>query len=109
MKESKYLELKNELVDIVHCAFNDWDDYNEECYESHISPQEEVEDFVADAMLHAGYRKQKEGEWILHKPRRENRNATYKCSVCGKLCSSYYNDVGEWKFCPHCGAKMKGE
>lgn len=61
MKESKYLEEKNALVDIVHCAFNDWDDYNEECYESHISPQEEVEDFVADAVLHAGYRKQ---EWI---------------------------------------------
>lgn len=59
--------------------------------------------------LEAGYRKQSEGEWILHKPRRENRNATYKCSVCGKLCSSYYNDVGEWKLCPHCGAKMKGD
>ena len=62
----------------------------------------------AEALYTAGYRKQSEGEWILHKPRRENRNATYKCSVCGKLCSSYYNDVGEWKCCPHCGAKMKG-
>ena len=61
MKETEYLKEKNELVDIVHCAFNDWDDYNEECYESHISPREEVEDFVADAVLHAGYRKQ---EWI---------------------------------------------
>ena len=48
------------------------------------------------------------GEWILWKPRRENRNATYKCSVCGKLRSSYYNDVGEWEYCP-CGAKMDGE
>ena len=46
--------------------------------------------------------------WILWKPRRINRNATYKCSACGKLCSSYYNDVGEWKYCPNCGAKMKG-
>ena len=41
-------------------------------------------------------------EWILWKPRRINRNATYKCSHCGKLCSSYYNDVGAWKCCPHC-------
>lgn len=49
------------------------------------------------------------GHWLLWKPRRMNRNATYKCSVCGKLCSSYYNDVGEWNFCPKCGAKMKGE
>lgn len=48
------------------------------------------------------------GEWILWKPRRENRNATYKCSVCGKLRSSYYNDVGEWAYCP-CGARMDGE
>ena len=51
----------------------------------------------------------KRGEWILFKPRRENRNATYKCSVCKKLCSSYYNDVGEWMLCPHCGADMRGE
>lgn len=46
------------------------------------------------------------GHWILHKPRRLNRNATYKCSVCKKLRSSYYNDVGDWEYCP-CGAKMR--
>lgn len=46
------------------------------------------------------------GKMNMYKPRSMNRNATYKCSVCGKLCSSYYNDVGEWKFCPHCGSKM---
>lgn len=62
----------------------------------------------AEKLYAKGWRKQSEGEWILHKPRRENRNATYKCSVCGKLCSSYYNDVGEWKCCPHCMSKMKG-
>lgn len=49
------------------------------------------------------------GKMVLFAPRRINRNATYKCSVCGKLCSSYYNDVGEWKFCPHCGAKIEKE
>ena len=46
------------------------------------------------------------GHWILYKPRRLNRNATYKCSVCKKLRSSYYNDVGNWEDCP-CGAKMR--
>ena len=51
----------------------------------------------------------KHGKMNMYKPRSMNRNATYKCSVCGKLCSSYYNDVGEWKFCPHCGAKMEGD
>lgn len=48
------------------------------------------------------------GKWVLYKPRRENRNATYKCSECKKVCSSYYNDVGGWNYCPHCGAKMDG-
>ena len=47
------------------------------------------------------------GKMNVYKPRSMNRNATYKCSVCGKLCSSYYNDVGEWKYCPHCGAKLE--
>lgn len=51
---------------------------------------------------------QKHGEWILHRPRVKGRNATYKCSVCKKLVSSYYNDIGEWKCCPHCFARMKG-
>lgn len=51
----------------------------------------------------------KHGKMNMYKPRRMNRNATYKCSVCGKLCGSYYNDVGEWKFCPHCGARIEDE
>lgn len=45
------------------------------------------------------------GHWIKVFPRRTGRNATYKCSVCKKLRSSYYNDVAEWDHCP-CGAKM---
>lgn len=44
--------------------------------------------------------------WILHSPRKRGRNATYKCSYCGKLCSSYYNDVGKWKCCPHCATSI---
>ena len=62
----------------------------------------------AKRIYNAGYRKQKKGFWKIIKPRRENRNATYICSVCGGLCSSYYNDVGAWKCCPNCGARMKG-
>jgi len=46
--------------------------------------------------------------WLLWKPRRTNRNNTYKCTHCEKLCSSYYNDVGAWKYCPHCGKRMYG-
>lgn len=63
--------------------------------------------YAKDLYWH-GYRKQSEGHFVLFKPRRENRNATFRCSECGKLCSSYYNDVGAWNFCPNCGARMKG-
>ena len=49
----------------------------------------------------------KHGEWVLVKPRRRGRNATYKCTCCGKLRSSYY-DVQNWEYCP-CGAKMEKE
>lgn len=67
----------------------------------------------ARTLYNAGYRKEQKklepiGRWVLVKPRRINRNATYKCSQCGKLCSSYYNDVGEWKSCPHCRTRMGG-
>ncbi len=48
------------------------------------------------------------GKWVLVFPRRTGRNATYRCSVCNKLRSSYYNDVQNWEYCP-CGAKMDGE
>ena len=47
------------------------------------------------------------GRWVLAKPRVKGRNATYRCTVCGKLRSSYYNDVFQWEYCP-CGAKMDG-
>lgn len=48
------------------------------------------------------------GRWVLVKPRRTGRNATYKCTACGQLRSSYYNDVTRWKHCP-CGARMDGD
>lgn len=64
---------------------------------------------LAEHIIDKGYEKRDEGEWILVAPRRTGRNATFKCSVCGKKVSSYYNDVGEWKCCPHCESKMRGE
>ena len=48
------------------------------------------------------------GRWVLAKPRVKGRNATYRCTACGKLRSSYYNDVFQWEYCP-CGAKMDGD
>ena len=52
----------------------------------------------------AGYRKQSEGEWI------SNELGGYKyafyCSECGWVDGYPFND--RHKYCPNCGAKMKG-
>ncbi len=58
--------------------------------------------------LSADVEEVRHGRWVLVRPRRTGRNATYRCTVCKKLRSSYYNDVQEWEYCP-CGAKMDGE
>ncbi len=44
------------------------------------------------------YRKQVEGEWIIQ------GLANPKCSAC-----NHYTRGGCSKFCPECGAKMKGD
>ena len=62
---------------------------------------------IIDQQPTADVQEVKHGKMNVFKPRSRGRNTTYKCSVCWKLCSSYYNDVGEWEFCPHCGAKME--
>jgi hypothetical protein len=56
--------------------------------------------FIAEALYNAGYRKQKEGEWVY----RENEfgNAYYACSICD--CQTRYKE----NYCSSCGAKMKG-
>ena len=60
---------------------------------------------VCEALYNAGYRKQSEGEW-----KRVGGDLGYvemECSVCGY--TDVYDDDNEpHKFCPECGAKMKG-
>ena len=65
---------------------------------------------IASRMLYQlGYRKQSEGEWVanphisISKRGRTIHYATLKCSVCGK-----WNGRKKQKYCPNCGAKMKG-
>lgn len=53
-----------------------------------------------------GYRKQSEGEWVPSDIPQEK----YVCSVCGGACWYYdfQGDVAKSRYCPNCGAKMKG-
>lgn len=59
-----------------------------------------------------GYRKQSEGEWVSCDvlPADEDGEWTmYACSVCKHTTDSYYRDVRDLsRYCPECGAKMKG-
>lgn len=54
---------------------------------------------VAEAIVNEGYRKQIKGEWI----KKYDKAPRYVCSVCNHL----FNNK-EYKYCPNCGAKMKG-
>lgn len=63
---------------------------------------------LAEALYNADYRKQSEGEWIKHP-------ASYECTVCKEefFVEGYaedYDPIEDWelRYCPHCGAKMKG-
>ena len=61
--------------------------------------------FVINKLYNAGYRKQSEGEW------KWISDDDCICSACGKVFYSADNaDAGTsfWKYCPNCGAKMKG-
>lgn len=53
----------------------------------------------AATLYNAGYRKHREGEW----KKMYDKAPRYVCTSCRHL----YNNK-EYKYCPHCGAKMKG-
>ena len=58
---------------------------------------------TAEALYNAGYRKQIVGEWIVC----GMFDDFFKCSICGD--KHPWQTAIEYKFCPNCGAKMKGE
>ena len=71
----------------------------------------------AHALYNAGYRKQSEGEWIPYESESygcADETTWYKCSNCGKdaygRCweDDWYSMPIRSKYCPNCGAKMKG-
>lgn len=57
---------------------------------------------IAEALYNAGYRKQSEGEWRY--------DGKFKaCSLCGTFVEWNTLGTSHWKYCPHCGAKMKSK
>lgn len=59
-------------------------------------------DNTAEKMATKGYRKHGEGEWVWTENGEEDYEQYWVCSCCHK--KSYW----ESKFCPECGAKMRG-
>ena len=72
--------------------------------------------FLAELLYNAGYRKERQGEWIdLYKGKYENK--LYACSVCrkGAFLRVEADELNTPRtvqaltpYCPNCGAKMKG-
>ena len=61
---------------------------------------------VAETIITADYRKQSEGEWVKVMNHKE-------CSKCGykapyRKIKAGYHLLDLNRYCPHCGAKMKG-
>lgn len=77
----KLVDERVELADIISYAMRDWDDYIDECRETETPPIYGFEDFIADGVLSADYRKQ---EWISVKDRLPEENE-YVMIWCGEF------------------------
>ena len=77
----------------------------EDILQEYTNCYSEVDKEVLVKMIYnAGYRKQKEGEWIPNKL--IGYAYAFYCSECGWVDGYPFND--RHKYCPNCGAKMKG-
>lgn len=62
-------------------------------------------EIIAEQLYKAGYRKQSEGEWITD-------DLGNVCTKCGRTYDPDFDIkprmIKQFKYCPNCGAKMKG-
>ena len=90
-KEKQIEEMAKDLQKSEHWYFNDH------------SVDFELDRFkTAENLYNAGYRKQSEGEWVVC----GMFDDFFKCSSCGD--KHPWQTAIEYKYCPNCGAKMKG-
>lgn len=89
IKEKQIKEMRKDLIEI----------FDEEYEKRRII----TADFTAIKMTAKGYVKQSEGEWIVS----GMFDDFLKCSSCGY--QQPWQTAIEYKYCPNCGAKKKGD
>lgn len=94
MSKEKQIEEMAEMLEIIAKA--------REEYANDITDHTENE-YIREALLNAGYRKQREGKWIARKDEGLFGEEYYECSNCHSR-----NPTIKYNYCKNCGAKMKG-
>ena len=121
MSKENQIEERIELSDIIDYALRDWDDYIYECQEEGNHPIDTFEEWIADAVLKNGYRKQIEGEWQIKSEIYKliddvDEELYVECPFCKRRFPVPYEFDDEkifkyarehYPYC-NCGAKMKG-
>ena len=103
MTKEKQIEEMAEMLEIIENA--------REIYANDVTDHSENE-YIREGLLDAGYRKQGEGEWKAYPDEHEICATEFVCSNCKE--SFCTNEMTDWefietmKYCPNCGAKMKG-
>ena len=94
-REKQIEEMADKLCTTSYfCSTEDWDSCNQVDGEYCDRCRK-----LAERLYNAGYRKQSEGEW---KTEDTMLGKCCTCSVCGGC------PTMEYRYCPYCGAKMKG-
>ncbi len=117
---SSYMAELEEMADVISDVVDNAYAYNEEGYGI---PPYAVSLKIAEHLYNAGYHKQTESawewfeDWIPSTPEhpRECNDCGWRCHNCetalADAVGGYWDDPEEMpnlKFCPNCGAKMKG-
>lgn len=95
-----------------HCCFPCDMECNGECLEGNDPSKCYISVEVATKLYNAGYRKPRDGEWKEFSDEYGICATHFVCSKCkAAFVSSELTDkefLGMMKFCPNCGANMKG-
>ena len=100
--------MRDKQIEEMAAVINEMDERNAHYYDEYMIECDAFADAnaIAKVLYDAGYRKQSEGKWI------KSKNGLYVCSECDKTCpyDAQADDILYWecKYCPNCGAKMKG-